>query len=428
MASTQRPLARSLLSRIFRRGLVGDALSLYAVQGLNYLLPLLVLPYVLRVLSPEGYGSVMLAQSVMGYAIIFTEFGFNLTAARDISVARADPAAVARVYWTTLAAKSLLLVASALIVAVVVFATPEFRNQWPVFAASGLLVLGNVAFPQWYFQGTERLRDVALAQAVAKCVVAAATLVLVRGPGDTWIAAAIMSSPQLAGALSAIGLRKQIAPTIFHRPSMAEILAALRRSSHMFGSIVSTTLYLHTNTLFLGLMTGARDVALYSLGTRLIAAMQSIASPVVQAVFPRASLLFAEQPEQAWALLRRLAVIVLPAICAASLLLAVFAPLIVRIIGGPSYAAAVPVLRTMAAIPPLVALATGLSQVVMVNLGLTRALFRIYVMVGCLNLALLPILIVRLAATGAAVALVVAETLGPVLMIAALRRHRAATR
>jgi len=53
------------------RGIVGDALSLYAVQGLNYLVPLLLLPYLLRVLSPEGYGSIAFAQSLVGYAIKF---------------------------------------------------------------------------------------------------------------------------------------------------------------------------------------------------------------------------------------------------------------------------------------------------------------------------------------------------------------------
>ncbi len=50
-----------------------NALSLYAVQGLNFLLPLIILPYLLRVLSPRGYGSIVFAQALMGYAVLFTD-------------------------------------------------------------------------------------------------------------------------------------------------------------------------------------------------------------------------------------------------------------------------------------------------------------------------------------------------------------------
>jgi hypothetical protein len=94
------------LSRMMRSQLAHNALSLYAVQGLNFLMPLIVLPYLLRVLSPEGYGSIVFAQALLGYAAVFTDFGFNLTAARDISVARNDPQRIAAVYWTTMAAKA----------------------------------------------------------------------------------------------------------------------------------------------------------------------------------------------------------------------------------------------------------------------------------------------------------------------------------
>jgi O-antigen/teichoic acid export membrane protein len=322
-----------------------------------------------------------------------------------------------------MAAKTLLLIVSIIGIGGVILAVPSFRAQWPVFAASSLLVVGNVTFPQWYLQGLERLRDVAIIQAVAKCLVAGSVVIFVRSAQDTWIAALIMAAPQLLGTITALCLRKPLAPIPFYRPTAHDISVALRHSSHMFASIVSTTLYLHTNTLVLGLMCGAREVALYSVGTRLVATLQSVASPVIQAVFPRASLLFAAQPAQAWQLLKRAALFVLPAVGLASLLMGVFAPAIVRILGGHSYENAASVVRIMAAVPLLVTVATGLAQTVMVNMGLTRQLFRTYLSVGCLNLVLLFPLVGKFAANGAASALLIAETLGPLLMIATLRRR-----
>jgi O-antigen/teichoic acid export membrane protein len=402
--------------------LVGNALALYAVQGLNYLVPLLLLPLLLRRLGPDGFGSMAFAQSLMGYALIATEFGYNFTAARDISVARSDPVAVARIYWTTLAAKLLLLVVSLLVVALVVIATPAFREQWPVYAASSAIVLGNFAFPQWYLQGLERLRSVAAAQAVAKVALALVTLWLVQGPADLWLAALLGGAPQLAGALAAGAMGSRLWPREWYRPRWCDIHESLRHSWHLFAGSLSTTLYQNTNTFVLGLLCGPRAVALYSIGQRLVSTLQTLVNPVFQAVFPRASLLFAKDPPEALRLVRQVARLTLPAMALAGVVIALCAPAIVRLLGGEHYAAAVGVVRIMAPVPLLVTLAMLVGQVVMINLGLSGALFRIYLGVGIANLAAMPLLIWRWQAEGAAWSLLAAELLGPLLMLRALRR------
>src|SRR5580658_4032705 len=107
------------LAQFWRRPLLGNALSLYAVQGLNYLVPLLLVPYLLRTLGPNGYGAIVFAQALMGYAVLVTDYGFNLTAARDISIVRDDARAVAKIYWSTMAAKLILFLASCLVIALI---------------------------------------------------------------------------------------------------------------------------------------------------------------------------------------------------------------------------------------------------------------------------------------------------------------------
>jgi O-antigen/teichoic acid export membrane protein len=80
-------------------------------------------------------------------------------------------------------------------------------------------------------------------------------------------------------------------------------------------------------------------------------------------------------------------------------------------------------MRIMAPVPLLVTVAAILAQIVMVNLGLTASLLRIYLSVGVLNLATLPLLIHFAGANGAALALTLSEGLGPLLMLWVLRRR-----
>ncbi len=411
------------LSALLRRPLVSDALALYAVQGLNFLLPLLLLPYLLRVLTPEGYGAVMLAQSLVGYGAILVDFGFNFTAARDIAAHRQDPAAVLRIYWTTVVAKLALFFLASVALALVVLLVPGFRLRWELFAVSGLLLVGNLAFPVWYLQGMSRLKDVALVQALAKMIVAVLVVAAVRSASDLVTAAAILASPQLLGAVGAWLLGRALMPAGTYRPGLAEVRAALADSRHMFASIASTTLYLHTNTLVLGLVAGEREVGFYSLATRLASTLQSLVQPVVQAAFPRAGGLFASDPVAAWARVRNAAKWILPAVAVGSLLLAAVADPLVLLVGGRDYADAAIVVRIVALLPVCVAAATMLSQLVMVNLQMTSPLFRIYAAVGLLNLLLIGPLTLWGDAQGAAIALVIAEFIGPLLMYRAVRRR-----
>jgi O-antigen/teichoic acid export membrane protein len=102
----------------------------------------------------------------------------------------------------------------------------------------------------------------------------------------------------------------------------------------------------------------------------------------------------------------------------------VFAPQVVNLLGGPAYAGAVPAVRIMLLNPVLIAAAGIPAQMVMVNTGLTRQMFRIYLFVGLVNLLLLPILVAEFATNGAAVSLTIAETLACSLLAVTVWRHR----
>ncbi len=73
------------------RRLLDNIVSLYLLQGLNYLIPLAVLPYLVRVLGMEAYGLVAVAQSFAQYFNILTDYGFNFSATRSIAQSKHEP-------------------------------------------------------------------------------------------------------------------------------------------------------------------------------------------------------------------------------------------------------------------------------------------------------------------------------------------------
>lgn len=59
-----------------------NLIALFSVQAVNYIIPLLTIPYLTRVLKPEGWGQVAFVQSLGLMLITIMEYGFSLSAAR----------------------------------------------------------------------------------------------------------------------------------------------------------------------------------------------------------------------------------------------------------------------------------------------------------------------------------------------------------
>ena len=79
------------------------------LQGINQLLPIFVMPYLMIKLGATGYGYVGFALSVIQYLIIIVDLGFNLSATKHIAMVKDDYVERSRVFWNVIAAKKIFL-------------------------------------------------------------------------------------------------------------------------------------------------------------------------------------------------------------------------------------------------------------------------------------------------------------------------------
>src|SRR6185503_7935455 len=97
------------------RSLVRNAGTLFAGQLVGLVVPLLTIPYLARVLGPEGWGPVLAAQALGNWLILVLEFGFDLSGTRAVARARAVPETMTAVVHGMQSAKALLAGAITLI-------------------------------------------------------------------------------------------------------------------------------------------------------------------------------------------------------------------------------------------------------------------------------------------------------------------------
>ncbi|HCX5720336.1 TPA: O132 family O-antigen flippase, partial [Escherichia coli] len=178
-----------------------NAVYLFVVQGVTYLVPLITLPYLVRVLGAQSYGVLSFSLAIIQYFILLTDYGFNLSATQKISVICGDINKISNVFWSVTCCKILLMIISAILVYTVTKVFDVMNgHELVIFSCFGL-VLGNILFPVWFFQGKEQMGLSSISNIISKLLAIPLIFLLVNNPNDAWIAAIITSFTSISGGL-----------------------------------------------------------------------------------------------------------------------------------------------------------------------------------------------------------------------------------
>jgi PST family polysaccharide transporter len=384
----------NLLARVkerdwIRHRLVRNTAALFLVQVSGYAAPLLVLPYLSRVLSIDHFGLIAYATSFNWYFLTLVEYGFNLTATRRVAICGGDTGKISRIFSSVMAAKALLTAIGFLMMTVAVLATPKLRPHFALFCISYLAVLGDLLFPLWLFQGLQKMENLVWRDLSAKLLSMCLIFAFVRRDGDyLWAAGFQAGSAMLAGVAGLITV-PLLTKVRFVMPKLAEIFIALREGWPVFLSMAAMTLSSSTNTVILGLRAGPKEVAYYSAAYRLLVAMRMLVQPLVTALYPHISHMAVTSREGALAFLRKYALILSSPFLGASLVLFFGAWPIIHLLYGQGYAPATPLLRIMAPGVFLLAFQHVYSTFYMLAFGYEKEWSRFIVLAAAVNFTVL---------------------------------------
>jgi polysaccharide transporter, PST family len=269
-------------------------ISLYILQGTNYLLPLITFPYLSRVLGPENFGLISFANAFVAYFIALTDFGFNLSATRQVAIHKSDKSKVNEIFSSVLIIKLLLSVGCLGVLLLVTSYFDKFAVHRDLYYATFGMVVGSVLFPAWFFQGVEDMRYITVLNFILRLVSTVGIFAFVRKESDYIVVQILNSSGSILVGLIALVIIFTRYKVMFRWQGYQTLLFHLKDGLYIFFTSVLTTVYNQSNIFLLGIFTNNTIVGYFAIADKLRSVILTLIAPLTAALFPYFSKLYQE--------------------------------------------------------------------------------------------------------------------------------------
>ena len=257
------------------------------LQVLNICFYLLIYPFLIRVLGAERYGLYAYALAVVTLFITFVSYGFDLPAAKKIAENAGNKEVLSQVLSEVTSTKILLEIVALVIYACLFLLSSKMRENALLFAIVFAQTITNIVFPQWYFQGVQRMRVVTYIQVALKLATLPLIFWLLRSPDDCWIYALIVSASSVAGGVIAWLIVRFKDGLKINRVPFATVWRAVKETAPFFLTNATSILKEQGVVLLIGQFLGMSDVAIYDLANKIIVIPRTIFSKLNDALYPK---------------------------------------------------------------------------------------------------------------------------------------------
>lgn len=410
------------LNKTVNKKLLNNFIALFTLQGLNYLLPLITFPYLVRVLGVEKFGLLSFIGATVGYFTILIGFGFSLSATRQIAVLNKDISKISNVFSSVIICQLFLSFVSLIFLTILVIIFEKLGDYWYVYFLFISVPIANIFLPVWFFQGMEKMKFITFLSLFSKLTFTIAIFVFVKSEKDFYLVPFLTFLGTFLASIVALLIIFYKFKIRFYIPSKNSIIHQFNESKYIFLSTIAGSSYTISITFILGLLTNNTVVGYFSGADRIIKALQGVFQPIITTLYPHVNYLKTKDENEAIVLLKKTIKIVLLMSFSLSILIFSFAEEFVDLILGDKFSDSVISLQIMSIVPVLVAIGSVFAVLVMLSYGRSADLSKIYIKTGLISLILTPTLTYFFQGLGAPISVLIIESIALSLMIVYLKK------
>lgn len=322
------------------KNIVNNTIMLMIFNIAKIVFPFITLPYLTRILTTDSYGIVAYVKTVMSYMQIFVDFGFVLSATKDIVKCRENKNEMERVIGDTMVARVILGGLGFVVVLILSLALPILRTNILYTMLSYVAVFLSIFLMDFLFRGLERMHVITIRFIVMKIISTIFTFVLIKGDQNL-ILIPILDIVSTLVAILMVWYEIGKMQLKLRFSGMKKVISTLKDSFVYFLSNVAATSLNALSTIIIGIYTSPTEVAYWSLCMQIIGSITACYNPISDGIYPEMI------KTKNTAIIKKVLKIFMPIVLAGCIFSYFFANIGFMILGGEKYSNAVPVFRLL---------------------------------------------------------------------------------
>lgn len=354
-----------VVNSLLRKKIVSNFFYLSLLQVANSVLPFVIIPHLVATVGVDKVGIIFMAQASMSYLTILTDYGFNLTATRFISINRTSKSKLQFIYNAVISTKLLLAGVAFLILLLLILLIPVLREEKTLFLLSFPIVIGSTFFPVWFFQGIEEMKYISLMNFVSKIFFTFCIFFFVNERNDYVKVNFLLG----AGNIISCGVAFFIITKKYEiksRFSLRYIKFQLTEGWHIFVSNLAVNIYMYSNILILGLFADKTTLGYFGIADKCTQGIRQLLLVFYQVIYPKACHLAKTSHLLLIQFYKKVFLTFLLVIVLICFTIFIFAPFVAHLLTKADHPELVLMLRIMCFIPVIVALNIPFGQSVII--------------------------------------------------------------
>lgn len=379
--------------------------------------PLITFRFLIQTIGVEKFGLLNFVMAFVIYFQILIDYGFNVSATRDISLAKASKKKINIIVNRVLSTKIYLLIFSFFLFTSLVFVNENFRVNWKIYILYFGVVIGYTFCPTWFYQGIQNMRKYTIINAIIKVISLLTIISIIKEENDYWLAPFILSLAQILIALTTSISMYKSNLFRFKLTKPKTIIREINNGKFLFLSELKASLFTNTNTLILGMFSTLSTVAYFTSADKLARSIRNIQIPISNALFPYLTKEVNEHPVQGLKKVNKITfygTIFFSLIC---LFIGYFSEYIIVFIFTDKMLPAVNVFKILLFIPIFTFIDTMYGKQILLNLKEDKLFFKIFLFSSVLCLLLSILLTYFYSIIGTSIAIVISQAVLAILMV-----------
>lgn len=399
--------------------------SLGIIQLVNYVFPLITVPYVSRIIGPDGYGLINYATAFIAYFALLISYGFDLTATRKITLHSKEKENIDNIVSEVLTSRLILFVISVfLFIISIYFFNPIQKDIYvPVILFIGCIA--TVISPQYIYQGFQDLQIFAKLNFIRGLVNTIFVFILVKKASDYYWIPTLTTIFFIGINLFLFILAKKKYKINYKLISLDKAYKVILAERMVFFSTVVISLYTSTNVVVLGFFANTREIGYYTTSQNFLNIISSLITiPISMSLYPFIGKGFSVSKEYGISLINRVVPIVFYITFLASISILIFAPWMIRLVYGHKFDNSIPVLQIISFLPFIIGMSNIFGIQIMLNLGLDKLFFKTTFIASVIGILLNIVMSKYYGYIGTAWNCLIVESFVTIIMYLALKREK----